>query len=289
MVRVIVEIDNSMCEADIEGLHISITNTVGLRSSDGSTADSFAVFSKTLPGIRAGEKLVGPAAITEAFQLLNDRRQIKPSCNGKLLSSVYDLNLGLSHDVACQCCAGSPGVSLRVMIFPSPMEYQTPSTFTSSAWQPKLMPTVNLAINNAFENFKIGQMMGSAIGGGMAGNYPPPPPPVPPMPMGGSGGMGGGFGGGNMGGGGMGGGGFNNNNSGFSNNPHHNKGGHQNRNNNFSNSNANNTMAEMISQGFNPNQGGFSGNQGGQGFNAGFNVGSNNQGLKVSAGFSAHE
>lgn len=64
MVRVIVEIDNSMCEADIEGLHIAINNTVGLRSSDGSTADSFNIFNKTLPGIRAGEKLVGPAAIT---------------------------------------------------------------------------------------------------------------------------------------------------------------------------------------------------------------------------------
>jgi hypothetical protein len=74
-----------------------------------------------LPGIRAGEKLVGGAAISESFQLLSDKRQIKPSCNGKLLSSVYDLSLSLSHDVACQCCAGSPGVSLRVMIFPSPL------------------------------------------------------------------------------------------------------------------------------------------------------------------------
>lgn len=117
----IVEIDNSMCEADIEGLNIAINNTVGLRSSDGSTTDSFNIFSRTLPGIRKGEKLVGPQAVTESFQLLSDRRQIKPSCNGKLLSSVYDLTLGLSHDVACQCCAGSPSVSLRVMIFPSPL------------------------------------------------------------------------------------------------------------------------------------------------------------------------
>jgi len=38
------------------------------------------------------------------------------------------------------------------------------------------MPSVNLAINNAFENFKIGQMMGSMVGG-MNNNYPPPPPP----------------------------------------------------------------------------------------------------------------
>lgn len=166
-------------------MNIAINNTVGLRSSDGSTADSFNIFSKTLPGIRAGEKLVGNAAVTESFQLLSDRRQIKPTCNGKLLSSVYDLSLGLSHNVACQCCAGSPGVSLRIMIFPSPLEYILPSTFTQSSWQPKMMPTINLAINNAFENFKIGQMMGSAIGGAV-NNYPPPPIP-PPQMMGGGG------------------------------------------------------------------------------------------------------
>jgi hypothetical protein len=150
MVRVIVEIDNSMCQADIEGLNIAINNTVGLRSSDGSTSDSFKIYSKTLPGVRAGEKLVGGAAISEQFQLLSDKRQIKQSCNGKLLSSVYDLSLGLSHNVACQCCADSPSVSLRVLIFPSPLEYTLPSTFTQSTWQPKMMPSVNFVINNAF-------------------------------------------------------------------------------------------------------------------------------------------
>jgi hypothetical protein len=45
-------------------LHIAINNTVGLRSSDGSTSDSFNIFAKDLPGIRAGEKLVGAAAIS---------------------------------------------------------------------------------------------------------------------------------------------------------------------------------------------------------------------------------
>lgn len=76
-----------------------------MRGSDGSTSDTTNVFSKTLPGVRAGEKLVGNAAISEQFQLISDKRQIKPSCNGKLLSSVYDLNLGLRHNVSCQCCA----------------------------------------------------------------------------------------------------------------------------------------------------------------------------------------
>jgi len=176
MVRLFIEIDNSMCQADIDGLNISINNTVGLRSSDGSTADNYVVFSKSLPGVRAGEKRVGNEAINEQFQLMADRRQIKPTCNGKLLSSVYDLNLGLSHDVACHCCAGSPGVSLRVMIFPSPMEYQLPSTFTSKSWQPRMMPPAQIVLNNAFENFKIGQMMSQAMK-----TFPPPPPP-PPQP-----------------------------------------------------------------------------------------------------------
>jgi len=163
-----------MCQADIDGLNISINNTVGLRSSDGSTADNYVVFSKSLPGIRAGEKRLGNEAINEQFQLMADRRQIKPTCNGKLLSSVYDLSLGLSHDVACSCCSGSPGVSLRVMIFPSPMEYKLPSTFTSQSWQPRMMPSAQIVLNNAFENFKIGQMVSQTMN-----SFPPPPPPQP--------------------------------------------------------------------------------------------------------------
>lgn len=206
---------------------------MGLRSSDGSTADSFSIFSKTLPGIKAGQKLVGPAAISESFQLVADKRQIKPTCNGKLLSSVYDLNLGLSHDVACQCCSGSPEVSLRVMIFPSPLEFQLPSTFTTTSWQPKMMPTANLAINNAFDNYKIGQMMNAAIGS-MGSNYPPPPP------------MGGGY--------------NNNQNNNFG-NPNQ---GHGNPNQGYNYNNQNNQgIMNNTNQGFIPNnhQGGYNNNQ----------------------------
>lgn len=52
--RIIVEIDNSECQAAIEGLNITIMNTISLRSPNDSCSDSYPVFSKRLPGIAAG-------------------------------------------------------------------------------------------------------------------------------------------------------------------------------------------------------------------------------------------
>jgi hypothetical protein len=39
-------------------MHVSVTNTVGLRANNGSTSDTFTVFSKLLPGLPMGIKKV---------------------------------------------------------------------------------------------------------------------------------------------------------------------------------------------------------------------------------------
>jgi dihydroorotate dehydrogenase len=57
-VRMIIEIDNTNCEVDVTSLNISVTNTVGLRSSQGSTSDTHHVFSKSVNGVPAGTKMV---------------------------------------------------------------------------------------------------------------------------------------------------------------------------------------------------------------------------------------
>jgi hypothetical protein len=62
-VRMIIEVDNSQCTVDITAINISVTNTVGLRSNQSSTSDTYTVFSKNSPGLGAGLKMVGNEAI----------------------------------------------------------------------------------------------------------------------------------------------------------------------------------------------------------------------------------
>lgn len=57
-VRMIIEIDNTNCSADVTGINISVTNIVGLRSSSGSTSDRIHVFGKNVKGLPAGTKMV---------------------------------------------------------------------------------------------------------------------------------------------------------------------------------------------------------------------------------------
>ena len=46
VVRVVIEVDNSECQADIDGLKIAIVNTIGLRSNNNFTSDNYTIFSK---------------------------------------------------------------------------------------------------------------------------------------------------------------------------------------------------------------------------------------------------
>lgn len=176
-VRMIIEVDNTNCTVPITSINMNVSNTVGLRSTESSTADRHHVFGKSVPGLPAGTKMVGNEAIREGFKLISNN-EIKPTCSGKLLSSYFDLEVSLAFDVACDCCSSIPVVSLRIMIFPSIRSYQLPTTFTQN-WTPKVMPMYNFALTNTFENFNLASMMNQQM------NYPPPPPPMPVPNMGG--------------------------------------------------------------------------------------------------------
>lgn len=110
----IIEVDNTNCSVPIESINMNVTNTVGLRSAQSSTADTHHVFGKRVPGLPAGTKMVGNEAIKEGFKLLTNS-ELKPTCSGKLLSSHFDLSISLGYDVACDCCSSVPVVSLRIV------------------------------------------------------------------------------------------------------------------------------------------------------------------------------
>lgn len=79
-VRMIIEIDNSNCSADVSGIHIGVINTVGLRSSGGSTSDRIHVFSKGVKGLPAGTKMVVRIGIyCRAMRLLRKGSYYRPT------------------------------------------------------------------------------------------------------------------------------------------------------------------------------------------------------------------
>lgn len=59
LVQMLIEIDNSRCQANIQTITIAVTNQVTLRSRGSATGDSRTVFSKSINGLFAGESSVG--------------------------------------------------------------------------------------------------------------------------------------------------------------------------------------------------------------------------------------
>ncbi len=55
LVQMVIEVDNSMCTANLNSITIGIDNTVSMRSSGSSTSDRIPIFSKTINGVYAGE------------------------------------------------------------------------------------------------------------------------------------------------------------------------------------------------------------------------------------------
>lgn len=52
----IMEIDNSGCQADIPTINISVGSTVTMRSNQSSTVDHGSLFNKQINGVGAGQK-----------------------------------------------------------------------------------------------------------------------------------------------------------------------------------------------------------------------------------------
>lgn len=72
LVQMIIEVDNTGCQVNINTITISVTNNVTLRSQGHSTGDSFSVFSKSINGVP-----MGMANIV----LLASPRATRPSAN----------------------------------------------------------------------------------------------------------------------------------------------------------------------------------------------------------------
>jgi hypothetical protein len=51
MVQMILEVDNSQCEADIQSIHVSIDNQVTMKSQGASTTSHFKVLNKVTVGV----------------------------------------------------------------------------------------------------------------------------------------------------------------------------------------------------------------------------------------------
>lgn len=65
----IIELDNTQCQANINTISIRVTNNVTMRSQGRSTGDHYTIFTKTVNGVPAGGACLGPQAIREAFQM----------------------------------------------------------------------------------------------------------------------------------------------------------------------------------------------------------------------------
>ena len=69
LVQMIIEVDNSACEVNINTITISVTNHVSMKSGGHSTGDNYTIFRKSINGIGAFQTKTGQNAIREAFTM----------------------------------------------------------------------------------------------------------------------------------------------------------------------------------------------------------------------------
>ncbi len=58
LVQMIIEVDNSLCEAPITAINISINKTVTMRSGGASTSDGGSIYHKMLNGVPANSSKI---------------------------------------------------------------------------------------------------------------------------------------------------------------------------------------------------------------------------------------
>lgn len=63
LVQMVIEVDNTQCEANINWINVSISKTVTMRSSGASTSDGGSIFHKQINGVPARLSRMGNDAI----------------------------------------------------------------------------------------------------------------------------------------------------------------------------------------------------------------------------------
>lgn len=69
LVQMIIEVDNTLCEANINSITIKVSNNVTLRSAGHATSDHYTVFSEQINGVPAGMAQIGQNAIRKSFTM----------------------------------------------------------------------------------------------------------------------------------------------------------------------------------------------------------------------------
>ena len=59
MVALVIEVDNTQCQANVKSISIAVNNRVTLKSQGHSTSDHRRFFHKTIQGVLAGNRLEG--------------------------------------------------------------------------------------------------------------------------------------------------------------------------------------------------------------------------------------
>ena len=67
--QILLEVDNTQCQADITSISVRVQNNVTMRSQGHATGDGRCIFSKSINGVPAGMAYVGDQAIREQFQM----------------------------------------------------------------------------------------------------------------------------------------------------------------------------------------------------------------------------
>ena len=130
--RMVLEIDNSKCTADVYQIR-GIFRQVLTLVAEGYT-ETIVIDHRTIPksGIPAKKAVTGENALRlEVILKTRGGENLQPSCQGKLVSNVYQLCNQLIIDV-CWCCDSDPSSTLKINIRNPDLLYQKPPEIPSN-------------------------------------------------------------------------------------------------------------------------------------------------------------
>ncbi|KAM3140257.1 hypothetical protein pb186bvf_007613 [Paramecium bursaria] len=142
-----IDIDNSNCQLNITRVEATLQNYLTLRSNNNREKVISRVVNRSqIEGLVAGEKALDNNRKQMQVQLVDLNSQggaIKPSTNGQLVRSVYEMSAKAVLE-GCTCCSPHPEVRVPItVVAPVPLIYNQPppqpSNWNPQVFQPQLV------------------------------------------------------------------------------------------------------------------------------------------------------
>ncbi|KAM3140266.1 hypothetical protein pb186bvf_007622 [Paramecium bursaria] len=144
-----IDIDNSNCQLSIISIEAVLKNQLRLSNGNREKVINKVVNRSQIEGLPAGQKALGNDRKQMQIKLVDlnlKGEAIKPSSNGKLVKSVYELSAKANLD-SCSCCSTDPQVRVPITVVAPVLLDQNALPPEPPNWNPQVFDSQLIMLN----------------------------------------------------------------------------------------------------------------------------------------------